>query len=446
MSRLALALLATLTLGFTAATHADTPGVYAIRGARVVPVTGPVLESGTVILRNGLIDGVGPSLSIPSDAVIVEGSGLTVYPGLIDLGSFAATEQLAIPPLQNARTMEQVERWKRDQILRPHALAADAVRADEAQLTRLAAAGITSVLALPGGDVISGQSALVNLAASPDTPQVGAVAAPRRNLFVVKSPVALHVSFPARPRAGSNAYPISLMGVIAFVHQAFLDAQYYGLQLERGPAPPENAEFAAMQPALRRQIPVAFEASEQREILRALKLARELNLDPIITGAHESNQVIADLKQLNARVIFSLAFPQRLRSLAPDADEPLRTLEARLNVAKAPADLSRAGVLFGFSSAGVADPKDFLKNAARTVREGLGSAAAIRALTLDAATIAGAGNLLGAIEKGRIANLLMTDGDLFAETTRIVRVWVEGRPVPLGTPPSLPDARRSRAR
>ena len=101
------------------------------------------------------------------------------------------------------------------------------MKVDDAELTKLAAAGITSVLALPSGEVISGQSALVNVAAPPDEPQIGNIVEPRRGLIVVKSPVALHVSFPERPRASGNAYPESLMGVIAFVRQAFLDAQHY---------------------------------------------------------------------------------------------------------------------------------------------------------------------------------------------------------------------------
>src|SRR5207247_8798804 len=138
-------------------------------------------------------------------------------------------------PPQKPRTTAEIERWKRTQILKPQARAADAIKVDDAELTKLAAAGITSVLALPSGDVISGQSALVNVVAPPDEPQIGNVVEPRRGVVVVKSPVALHVTFPDRPRVGGNAYPESLMGVIAFVRQAFLDAQHYASEKPRGP-------------------------------------------------------------------------------------------------------------------------------------------------------------------------------------------------------------------
>src|SRR4030095_5384143 len=98
-------------------------------------------------------------------------------------------------------------------------------------------------------------------------------------LVVVKTPVAFHVSFPDRPRATANAYPQSLMGVIAFVRQSFLDAQHYasgrsmGLSGQR---PADDPALEAMQPAIERKVPVAFEANETREILRALKMAKEL--------------------------------------------------------------------------------------------------------------------------------------------------------------------------
>src|SRR5262249_17944791 len=162
----------------------------------------------------------------------------------------------------------ELERWKRLQILKPQAHAADAVKVDDADLTRLAAAGITSVLALPAGDVISGQSALVNVVAPPDEPQIGNIVEPRRGLIVLKSPVALHVSFPDRPRAAQNGYPESLMGVIAFVRQAFLDAQHYA-EVSKTGRPEDDPALEAMQPAIERKLPVAFEANESRQILRA---------------------------------------------------------------------------------------------------------------------------------------------------------------------------------
>ena len=419
----------------TLAVGADTPNVYAIRGARIVTAAGAPIESGTVVVRGGRIDAVGANVSVPPEASAIDGAGLTVYPGLIDLGNTRAADQPVPQPPQNMRTTAELERWKRAQILKPQARAADAVKVDDAELTRLAAAGITSALALPSGDVISGQSALVNVVAPPEEPHIGNIVEGRRGLIVVRPAVALHVSFPDRPRASQNGYPESLMGVIAFVRQAFLDAQHYAEErAAKAPAVEDDPALEAMQPAIERRMPVAFEANEGRQILRALRMAKELKLEPIVTGARRADEAAADLKAQNVRVIYSLDYPQRARALAPDADEPMSTLQTRAEAPKVPGELAKAGVTFGFSSAGLADPKDFVKNAAKAVKAGLAEDAAIRALTLTAATIAGVGDRLGSIEKGKIANLIVTDGNLFDEKTKVTRVFVEGRPVSLDAP------------
>jgi imidazolonepropionase-like amidohydrolase len=411
--------------------RADAPHIYAIQGARIVTAAAAPIESGTIVVRRGVIDAVGSNVVVPPEAAVIDGKGLTVYPGLIDLGNRRAADQLTPQMPQNLTTTAEVERWKRAQILKPQARAADAVNADDDDLSRLAAAGITSVLALPAGDVISGQSALVNVAAPPDEPQIGNIVEPRRGLIVIKTPVALHVSFPERPRAGGNAYPQSLMGVIAFVRQAFLDAQHRRdlVRASKGNAVADDPVLDALQPAVDGKVPVMFEANEAREILRALKFARELKLQPIVIGGREAASVAADLKSQSIRVVYSLNYPQRPRMLAPDADEPFQTLKTRADAPKVPGELAKAGVSFAFASAGLNDPKDFVKNAARAVNAGLPEDAAIRALTINAATIAGVSERLGSLEKGKIANLIVTDGNLFDEKTTVKRVFVEGRSV-----------------
>jgi imidazolonepropionase-like amidohydrolase len=424
------AVILTALLALPFVLRADAPNVYAIRGARIVTAAGAPIENGTVVVRRGVIDAVGASVTVPPEAAVIEGAGITVYPGLIDLGNTRAADQPSPTLPQNLRTTADVERWKRTQILKPQARAADAVKVDDADLTRLASAGVTSVLALPSGDVISGQSALVNVVAPPEEPQIGNIVEGRRGLAVVRSPVALHVSFPDRPRVQANAYPESLMGVIAFVRQAFVDAQHYGVS--RGGT--DDPALEAMQPAVDRRMPVAFEANEGRQILRALKLAKDLKLDPIVTGARHAEEVTADLKSQSVRVIYSLNYPTRPRTLAADADEPISALRDRANAPKVPAALAKAGVTFAFASSGLADPKDFVKNAAKAVKAGLSEDEGIRAMTINAATIAGVADRLGSIEKGKAANLVVTDGNLFDDKTKITRVFVDGRPVALEAP------------
>src|SRR5262249_8985967 len=209
--------------------------------------------------------------------------------------------------------------------------------------------------------------------------------------------------------------------------------------------PGDDPALEAMVPAVERKMPVAFRADEAREILRALKIAKELKLDPIVTGALEANEVAADLKAQNARVIYSLNYPQLSRALAPDAEEPVHRLRERADAPKTPGELATSGVPFAFESAGLNDPKDFVKNAARAVKAGLAEDAAIRALTIGAATIAGVGDRLGTLERGKAAKLVVTDGNLFDEKRKIVKVFVDGRSVSLEAPPP-PGGGRGRGR
>lgn len=432
-TRTRLPILASLAaVALVAVLRAEAPRVFAITNARIVTAAGPAIEDGTVVLRDGLIAAVGANVAVPADARIIDGKGHTVYPGLIDMGTTLPVDVPRTGDQPAPATTEQAERAKRDAIFRPGFEAAGHIKTDDASLATLADAGITSVLAVPDGTVFPGRSALVNVVPPPDEPQIGSQADVRDYLLVVKAPVALHVVY--TDRAPGGGYPDSLMGVIAFVRQAFLDAQHARLASQAYAQKPAGRErpqpdpgFEALLPALDRTLPVAFAAQELREIHRALAMASEFTLDPIVVGGLEADRAAAELKAASARVIFSLNVPTRPKTLAPDADEPIRALRQRANALKAPAALAKAGVTFAFASGGLKDPKDFLKHAARVVKEGLAADAAVRALTIDAARIAGAADRTGSLEPGKIANLIVTNGDLFADDTKIVHVFVDGR-------------------
>ena len=415
-----------LALVVTARAQQEAPFSYAIVGARIVPVSSAPIDNATIVFAGGVITAVGANIPAPQGAVTIAGKGLTVYPGLIDLGSSAGLDTPAIPRADNPQTTEDVERVKRDTLLRPQLRAADHMNPSAPSLARAAETGITAILATPAGDGIRGQSALVLTSIGADVPQIGALADDRKAPLVVRTPVALHVGTANSP-AGGDAYPNSLMGNIAFNRQAFLDAQWY----QQAKSRPHSAAMEAMQPALAGRLPVAFRASSAREVLRALDMARAFKLDPIITAAREVDSVTSDIKAANARVIYSLNFPTRRPSLAPDADESLSVLRDRANAPKGPAMLDKAGIAFAFESAGLSEIKDFLKNARKTVAGGLSKEAAIKALTLNAATLAGAGDRVGSLDKGKVANVVVTDGDLFEEKTAIKHVFVNGRPIVL---------------
>jgi imidazolonepropionase-like amidohydrolase len=426
----ALALLALVMVA-----RADAPHVYAIVKARIVTAAGPPLAAGTIVIRNGRIEAVGASLGPPADAQVIDGTGLIVYPGLLDMGRADLLDVPTIAEPRELKTREELDRWWRSVILRPEVMAASYVKVDSPDSAKLATAGITTVLATPGGEAIRGHSALINVVARDEDPQIGDLAGPRRGQVVLRTPVALHVAFSGAP-SRSRAYPESLMGVIAFVRQAFLDAQHdaayrshYEQTKGQATRPTDDPPLLAMRPAVEGRLPVAFEAQTEREIRRALKLAAELKLDPIITGARESSATVPELKAQNARVILSLNYPVKPRSLGPEAEEPLRTLRARADAPKTPAALEQGGVVYAFASAGLREPADLVKNAAKAVKAGLPAEAAVRALTINAARIAGVADRLGSIETGKIGNVIVTDGDLFEEKTAVKHMFIDGRPV-----------------
>jgi imidazolonepropionase-like amidohydrolase len=447
-------LAAVLSFSHVGAARLSGPA-YAITGARIYTAAGAPIAGGTIVIRNGVIEDVGAGVSAPADAVAIDGANMNVYPGLIDMANGAPVDNgdegaAAVGrgggagrggSAQAFSSYEEAERAKRAAMLRPDFAAADHLRPDATALSQWASAGVTSMLAVPGTGVFKGQSALVNVVIPPDDPQISTVADYRNGLAVVKAPVAMHIDMGAR--VGGPGYPASLLGTIAFTRQGLSDARWQG-EAEahyqrtgaRGPRPVIEPALDALGPVLARQLPAAFDADEAREIDRALAMAAEFNLDPIIVGASTAAERTAELAAARARVILSVNYPTGRGAGAGGggrggAGQTLAQLKAQADAPKAAAALARANVTFAFTSGGLATPADFLRNISRAVKDGgLSADTALRAATIDAARMAGAGDRVGSIEKGKIANLVVTEGDLF-DGGRIRHVFIDGRPVAL---------------
>lgn len=412
------------------------PGTYAITNARIVPVSGPAIDRGTIVIRDGLIVSVGSSVSAPADARLIDGSGLTVYPGFID-----ALSHVGIPAPRAAggggrggggfllQQGDAPSPPSPDPLnpagMQPEVRAIDLVRIEGEVLEGPRAAGITATLVAPRTGIMAGQSALVNLAGA-DAMEA-----------LVRSPVALHVGF--TPLRGT--YPGSLLGVFAALRQTLLDAQRYrDLQAAyarnpRGMRRPEtNPSLAALGPVLAKEMPVIMNADTQREIERALDLAAEFGLRAYIAGGEEAWKVADRLKRENVPVIASLDFPRPAANRPADADpEPLRVLQARVDAPKNPGRLAGAGVRVAFTS-GSASAADVLANARKAVTSGMSRDQALRALTLTPAELFGVADRLGSIEAGKIANLTVVRGDLFDPSARVTQVFIDGRPLAVRAP------------
>ncbi len=413
----------------------NAPSVYAITNARVVTVSGPAIDKGTVVVRNGVITAVGATAAVPADARVIDGAGLTVYPGIINanssLGLSAASNGAAQTAAAAGRggrgagggTVQQgtalaALNSTKPVGLQPELSAIDFVHPDAEAFMAPQSAGVTAALTVPATGIFRGLSAVVNLG--------GATSA----AMILKPNVAEHIGF--TPSRGGG-YPNSLMGVFSALRQTLLDAQHYAAEnaaYAKNPKsmrrPDPDPSLDALQPVLKREIPVVMEASSQREIERALDLAKEFNLRVIIAGGEEADKVAARLKAENVPVLASVNFPRRPQATADADPEPLRMLKARVEAPRLAGKLQAAGVRFAFEDGGAAWT-DFLPNVAKTVENGLTAEQAIRALTLTPAEILGVSDRLGTIETGKIANLTVTRGDLFSG--RVMQVFVDGMPI-----------------
>jgi imidazolonepropionase-like amidohydrolase len=418
----------------------SAPAVYAITNAKIVTGAGPTIERGTVVVRDGLIAAVGAGVQAPADARVIDGAGLTIYPGLIDANSSLGIGATPAPaatvaagrggrggrggapvqqgsPLAAPNSLHPVG-------LQPELAAADLVQPEDEAFAGPQSAGITTALTAAPTGIFRGLSALIDLNGS------------NAQAMIVKAPVAEHIGFAAQRGGG---YPGSLLGVFAALRQELLDAQHYAAvqtayaKNPRGMHRPEtDPSLEALQPVLSRQIPVIMEASSQREIERALDLAKEFNLRPIIAGGEEADLVAARLKAENVPVLISLNFPRRPQA-SPDADpEPLRVLRARVDAPKLAAKLQAAGVKFAFEDGRLTNWSDFLANAGRSVDAGLTADQAVHALTVAPAEIFGVSDRLGTIEAGKVANLTVALGDLFGG--RVTQIFVDGTPVEAQAP------------
>ncbi len=406
---------------------------YAITGARIVPVSGPTIERGSIVIRNGLIVAVGAQVSAPTDARVIDGTGLTVYPGLIDANTTLGMPQPSPSPSSRAGASGAATAPQQSVAfsspnstqppgLQPEVLAVDLIQPAATQIETARNVGITAALTAPRDGIFIGQSAFINLAG--ETPQQ----------MIVRSPVALHIGFtPFR----SGIYPASLMGVFSALRQMFLDAQRLreaNQIYERSPKglrrPEQDKSLTALYAALAREMPVVMHVNTEREIRRALDLAQEFNLRPIISGGAESWKVTDRLRDVP--VLLSLNFPRRTSVQVAEADpDPIRVLRERAGAPKTAGRLATARIRFAFQSGAMTNISDYLQNARLAVENGLARDEALRALTINAAEFLGVADRLGSIEVGKIANLTVTRGDLFDRSARIAHVFIDGRPIDL---------------
>ncbi|MGB0036845.1 MAG: amidohydrolase family protein [Candidatus Acidiferrales bacterium] len=426
------------------------PRYFAIKNAHIVMASGEYLDGGTIVIANGLIQAVGTDVTIPPEAWVIDAKGLTAYPGLIDAGTDIGLpkeeggEGAGAPPAGGGRARRRVapsgpiSMGPEDRpYTTPWRVAADELKTDDKRIESWRNAGFTTALVVPEGGLFPGQASVVNLAGE------------RPGDMVVKPLAALPISL--RPTGGFFGFPGSLMGGIAYDRQLLDDARWYAAagpiddanpsKLER--LPYDRAE-RVVSDALRSGEIVLLPANSANEILRALRLADEWHLRVVLTGAQQGYEVAETLASKRVPVLVSLKWPERAKDSDPEGDQTLRELRFRDHAPSTPAALAKAGAKFAFYSDGLAGPKDILKNVRKAIDAGLSPAAALRAFTADAAEILGVSDRLGNIAPGKIANLILADGDIFNEKTKVKHAFVDGRwfEIHEGPPPEKPGEKK----
>ena len=399
------------------------PQYFAIRGAKVVLVSAPPLENATIVVSRGLITAVGKDLAIPAEAWVVDGKGLMVYPGLVD--SFTDVGIPAPPPAGGAGGARGSQERAHGPEDRPYSTpwrsAADDVSLSDKRIETWRSAGFTTVVSTPKGGIFPGQGAVLDLAGE------------RAGDLVVKSPVAIPVAFQTSGGFGGG-FPSSIMGVLAYVHQVWLDTEWSTkaqATYEKNPRsvarPRYDRTEAALADALEDHALVLIPANNSVQLRRALELVDRWHVNGSIYGGQMAYEVAPEIAAKKLPVLVNLKWPEAEKDADPEDKPSLRTLQFRDRAPSSPAALAKAGARFAFYSGGITAPKDTLKAAKKSIDAGLAPEAALRAMTLSPAEIFGVADRLGSIENGKIANLVVTDGDLFEEKTKIKFVFVDGR-------------------
>ena len=430
------ALAITQTAGAQSQSRDNMTGVWALTNARIETVTKGTIERGTVVIRDGVIEAVGATVTVPADARVVDLAGKTIAPAFIDLtssiGLRAPAEQgrgggrgaapAPIPGFPGAEPDVTTE-------VRVVGLEPDRVVAGELNLSPTDARtvrdqGIGAVLVSPSRGLFRGLSAILPM--RDDT----------ASRWIVKSPVALHVGYQTVP----GNYPGNLLGVIAYQRQAFYDAQRHAMIMDRYKANPKgmprtahNAELEALVPVVKGDIPVFIAANNENEMLRALALGKEFNLKVTLVGAVEGFRAIPALKTARPPVV-TVDFPQPAQTTGwqyqfstrrDPLDSAARSAAVTKSVEGNAAALNSAGIRFALASGGLA-ANAFMDNVRKAIAAGLPRQVAIEALTIRAAEVAGVDAQLGSIEAGKIANLQVVAGEPLAASARLESVYVDG--------------------
>ncbi|HOW09287.1 MAG TPA: amidohydrolase family protein [Bacteroidales bacterium] len=405
------------------------PGTYGFKNARIVVDYLTTIDNADMLVSEGRITEIGKNIVFPAGTIVIDLTGLTVYPSFIDMyaASYGIRPQSGIqdqertgPNTYVAQVMRlmgvqqsaepRVADYWNDGINSAYNVSEEFIP-DTKTSGEYRQAGFGAVVTFRPEGLARGTSALVTTGDG------------KANNLIIKDKASSNFSL-SRGRS-ADAYPMSQFGAIALLRQLNYDAQWYK-QLPPGYFHDNGLEAFISTLSL----PQVFEVSDNLEVMRVCKLGKEFNINYIVKGAGDEYQSLADIRKTGCRLIVPVAFPS-----APDVKDPYNAMAVPYTTLKhyemAPANLaflSKEGITFAITSAGMERRSDFLSNLRKSIKYGLPEAEALKALTYTPALLMNASGLVGALKKNMIANFLITSGDIFQDDCIIYENWIQGVP------------------
>ncbi len=397
-----------------------TAGTFVITNAKIFTVSGATIDRGTVVIQNGKIAAVGKNVSIPKGSLRIDGRGLSVYPGMIDAGTNMGLQEIGNGV---AGTVDVAEAGR----LNPNAKAILGLNPHTSHINITRVNGITTVLSMPRGGLVSGQSAIINLNGSTQAemsivPTFGLVIGfPTIRTFARFNPL-------TGPRRITFSQAIKRRDKsVKELKDIFEKARLYAKAKSAHesdnsiPKPAPNLKMDAMMRYINGDNPILFVAQRARDIRGVVKFVEEMKVKAIIVGGAEAWKVAKGLKKNKISVIYNRIYSVPLRQ-----DDPYDSLFS------APYKMHKEGIKFCISTgSNGAMVRDLPYQAGIASAYGLSKEDALKSVTIFPAQILGISDRYGSIDVGKVANLVVTNGDILEQRTNIKHLFIKGRKLPL---------------
>ncbi|MCH2022263.1 MAG: amidohydrolase family protein [Saprospiraceae bacterium] len=392
----------------------ERDGHYAFINATIYASPENKIEKGTLLIKKGEIVDVGPSVIIPDDAVKIDLAGKYIYPSFIELsGNYGLPKPQPITTKSKSHRMlsDKDGAYSWNETLKPEQAAATVFKVDNKAAETYRKIGFGTMLTHHRDGMARGSSALVLLGEE------------NEHKMILNPKASSHYSF--IKGSSKQKYPNSRMGAIALLRQTYYDGQWYSKNTTLRTYNISLESWNALQ-----ELPQFFEISNRLDLLRADKIGDEFGIQYIFRGSGDEYMRIDAIKKTNAPIIVPLRFPKPF-----DVSDPFDTEEISLTQMKHwelapsnPARIANAGIEFTLTADLLKDKKTFWGALRKAYQHGLSEIDIIKALTVTPAKLIKADNILGTLEKGKVANFFISSDNILVKTSILFENWVNGKP------------------